>query len=227
MSTGRDGTNRPERSELTFNFEGVFNPGRQDDVYESVAREPVETLFEGYSATILAYGQTGAGKSYTMYGHPHRHNKMAAETGLVFRALTYILKRAAEIKALVKISFLEVYNDQLRDLLQYEQRDLVLQVDETKRKGCTERVVMIVRIPSLYVTEEMNDSQEDPRLGVVIKGLHTETVSSVDQALEYLASGERCRSTGEHSLNSTSSRSHAIFTIYLESKAGRMGSDAN
>lgn len=121
---------RSGQSEFSFNFEGVFNPGRQDDIYESVAREPVETLFEGYSATILAYGQTGAGKSYTMYGHPNRRNKTStAETGLVFRALTYILKRAAEIKALVKISFLEIYNDQLHDLFQVDRHDLILQVD--------------------------------------------------------------------------------------------------
>ena len=77
-----------------------------------------------------------------------------------------------------------------------------------------------------YAMEEMRNSQEDPRLGVVIKGLRTETIASVDQALEYLANGERCRLTGEHLLNSTSSRSHAIFTIYLESVAGMRGRES-
>lgn len=101
-----------------FTFDATFGPTcRQEQVFEETALPIIESVLEGYNGTIFAYGQTGTGKTHTMEG-----NELSEQNkGIVPRSIKYIfnaIEGAANTKKyLVRISFLELYNEELIDLL--------------------------------------------------------------------------------------------------------------
>ena len=106
-----------------FTFDGVFGPSvNQADVYSKTARDIVEGVLEGFNGTVFAYGQTGTGKSYTMVG------KDDEETGgLIPRAFDHIFSAISatsttNTRHLVRASYLEIYNEEIRDLLTKKSR---------------------------------------------------------------------------------------------------------
>lgn len=101
-----------------FTYDAVFAPTcKQSSIFEETALPIIESVLEGYNGTIFAYGQTGTGKTFTMEGVNDDPNLQ----GIVPRSIHYIfeaIKNAATTKKyLVRISFLELYNEQLVDLL--------------------------------------------------------------------------------------------------------------
>eukprot|EP01047_Picozoa_sp_COSAG01_P083456 COSAG01_NODE_17469_length_1149_cov_1.476190_2_plen_224_part_01 len=100
-----------------FTFDAVLQPGTsQADVYETVARPSIESLMAGYNSTIFAYGQTGAGKTYTMMGTDE-------QPGIIPRTIQHIFEeigrdgQAAGTSYQMRASFVEIYNEMVRDLL--------------------------------------------------------------------------------------------------------------
>jgi hypothetical protein len=100
--------------EIVFTFDRVFRDANQEEVYQDSARASVGDVLEGYNATIFAYGQTGAGKTHTMMGS--RENP-----GIIPRSIAHIFReigsRDADSQFAIKASFVEVYNEAVRDLL--------------------------------------------------------------------------------------------------------------
>ena len=100
----------------SFGFDYVYGPdSTQSFVYESTARPAVQSVLEGYNATILAYGQTGTGKTFTMEGPPNNR-------GVNMRALRLLFdsrgdRAAAGDSFVFRLSMLEIYNETVRDLL--------------------------------------------------------------------------------------------------------------
>ena len=89
---------------------------RQESVFEKVAKEVIDSAFEGYNGTIFAYGQTGSGKTFTMTGGAERY----ADRGIIPRSLSYIfgkIKRNSTHQHTINVSYLEIYNDSGYDLL--------------------------------------------------------------------------------------------------------------
>uniref|UniRef100_A0A2K6D232 Kinesin family member 27 n=1 Tax=Macaca nemestrina TaxID=9545 RepID=A0A2K6D232_MACNE len=171
-----------------FTFDFVFGKNStQDEVYNTCIKPLVLSLIEGYNATVFAYGQTGSGKTYTI-GGGHIASVVEGQKGIIPRAIQEIFQSISEhpsIEFNVKVSYIEVYKEDLRDLLELEtsMKDLHIREDE---KGNT-----------------------------VIVGAKECHVESADEVMSLLETGNAARHTGTTQMNEHSSRSHAIFTISI------------
>eukprot|EP00803_Ostreobium_quekettii_P010128 evm.model.scf_531.2 EVM.evm.TU.scf_531.2 scf_531:7233-12300(-) len=177
----------------TFTYDKVFGPAAsQADLYEQAIAPIVAEVVEGFNCTIFAYGQTGTGKTYTMEGgavHAVDGPGLSREAGVIPRAVSQIFAYLEKHKTdySVRVSFLEVYNEELTDLMGLDD-------------GAGDR-------PKLKMMDDKN--------GVVVNGLDSHIVKSVAGILKVLERGSAKRTTAETLLNDKSSRSHAIFTITL------------
>ena len=194
-SSGGGGRGRQQQQQhASFQFTGnVLREATNDEVFEAVAKEAVEAATDGFNATILAYGQTGSGKTYTMgSGDGSYENR-----GIIPRALTMVFEKLAvgrsvvgRAKDKVSVSFVEIYNENLIDLLSSHE-------DPKNAPACV-------------------ISDAGPDSGVFIRGLTTKEVSSEDEALALWFEGDAQRAIGSHAMNDRSSRSHAVFTLNIE-----------
>ncbi|NWW53269.1 KIF9 protein, partial [Pedionomus torquatus] len=189
----RKGVVNNRQTDWSFRLDGVLHNTSQELAYETVAKKLVSEALIGYNGTIMCYGQTGAGKTYTMTGATAEYK----HRGIIPRAIQQIFKATAHSVdpfITVRISYLEIYNETLFDLL--------ATVTST---GTSDMQMAVVDCPQ----------------GVYVKGLSVHTVNHEEDALNLLfeASGEmELRLITEHALNKSSSRSHCIFTIYIESR---------
>ncbi|XP_004449516.1 kinesin-like protein KIF27 isoform X2 [Dasypus novemcinctus] len=171
-----------------FTFDFVFGKNStQDEVYNTCIKPLVLSLIEGYNATVFAYGQTGSGKTYTI-GGGHVASVVDGQKGIIPRAIQEIFENISENSSTdynTKVSYIEVYKEELRDLLELETslKDLHIREDE---KGST-----------------------------VIVGAKECQVESADEVMSLLELGNAARHTGTTQVNEHSSRSHAIFTITI------------
>ena len=102
----------------SFTFDAVFGADSvQVDVYNRVARPIVENVLEGYNGTIFAYGQTGTGKTFTMEGDRTRPELKGIIPNSFAHIFGHIAKAEENVKFLVRVSYLEIYNEEVRDLL--------------------------------------------------------------------------------------------------------------
>ncbi|PAA85966.1 hypothetical protein BOX15_Mlig028807g3, partial [Macrostomum lignano] len=180
-----------QRSDWSFRTDGIFSNSSQQEVYETVGADLIESGLAGYNGTIMCYGQTGAGKTFTITGATEMfHNR-----GLVPRALSHLYKEIeakSDLAITVRITYLEIYNDTMLDLL--------ATMPDSQEAGSP-----------LVITEENG--------GVYVKGLNVHLAQSEEEALNLLFEGETNRATAAHALNKNSSRSHTIFTVYLETRS--------
>lgn len=99
-----------------FTFDAVFGPdSQQEQVFEAVAMPIIDSVMSGYNGTIFAYGQTGTGKTHTMEGQPEPDQQ-----GVIPRSFSHIfssIQETGSTKYVIAVSFLEIYNEQIRDLL--------------------------------------------------------------------------------------------------------------
>jgi len=169
----------------------------QAEFFEKVGKPIAESCLSGYNGTIFAYGQTGAGKTFTITGLSLEDLSVEFQTphelrGLLPRCFEYLFSAISESTEktdqsfLVKCSFLEIYQEQVIDLLEPSSQQLQV--------------------------------REDMQRGVYVDGLNEQTVSNVMQTYEILRTGARNRHVGFTSMNKESSRSHAVFTLVIESK---------
>uniref|UniRef100_A0A8D0ERI2 Kinesin-like protein n=1 Tax=Strix occidentalis caurina TaxID=311401 RepID=A0A8D0ERI2_STROC len=167
--------------DLKFVFDRVFGEeAAQEEVFQHTTHELLDSVLNGYNCSVFAYGATGAGKTYTMLGSDK-------SPGIMYLTMVELYKRIEarkeEKSCEVLVSYQEVYNEQIHDLLE--------------PKG-----PLAIR--------------EDPEKGVVVQGLSFHQPASAEQLLEMLANGNRNRTQHPTDANTTSSRSHAIFQIYVK-----------
>ncbi|VVT53763.1 uncharacterized protein SAPINGB_P003737 [Magnusiomyces paraingens] len=159
----------------------------QDIIYEKVGKEFLDHNMEGYHTCIFAYGQTGSGKSYTMMG--------TEETpGLIPRTCQDLFKRikavtSADTQCTVRVSYFEVYNEQVRDLLVPPAKD-----------GSHQRLRV----------------RESPTEGPYVENLSEFAVQSVMEVDKYMEMGNKNRAVASTKMNDQSSRSHAVFTLVVK-----------
>ncbi|KAG3271874.1 KIF9-like [Ictidomys tridecemlineatus] len=168
----RKGVVNNQQTDWSFKLDGVLHDASQDLVYETVAKDVVSQALDGYNGTIMCYGQTGAGKTYTM-------------TGQVFK----MIEERPTHAITVRVSYLEIYNESLFDLLS--------------------------TLPYVGPSVTPMTIVENPQ-GVFIKGLSVHLTSQEEDAFSLLFEGETNRIIASHMMNKNSSRSHCIFTIYME-----------
>ncbi|XP_077388014.1 kinesin-like protein KIF3A isoform X2 [Festucalex cinctus] len=143
----------------TFTFDTVFGPeSKQLDVYNLTARPIVDSVLAGYNGTIFAYGQTGTGKTFTMEGV----RAMPELRGIIPNSFAHIFghiaKAEGDTRFLVHVSYLEIYNEEVRDLLAK---------DQTQRLEVKERPDVGVYIKDLsgYVANNADDMDRIMTLG--------------------------------------------------------------
>lgn len=171
----------------TFNFDQVYGgSASQEDVYESTVKPVVDEVLDGFNCTIFAYGQTGTGKTHTMEGNLDDGGK---NTGMIPRAVKQIFKALEKSKEFsVKASYMELYNEELTDLLGKENKQLRIFEDATGKKG-----MMVHNLEEIMCANE-------------------------EDVFKHVAQAQHRRISASTLLNKNSSRSHAIFTITLHTK---------
>lgn len=130
----------------TFTFDRVFDTeSQQEQVFEYSLRQTVDDLMKGYNGTVLAYGQTGSGKSYTMMGSniddPVYRGAIPRIVDLIFEM---ILQSSSDIEYTVRVSYMEIYMERIKDLLNPRNDNLPIHEDKAKGvyvKGLTEEYV--------------------------------------------------------------------------------------
>uniref|UniRef100_A0A8C2FQV9 Kinesin family member 13Bb n=1 Tax=Cyprinus carpio TaxID=7962 RepID=A0A8C2FQV9_CYPCA len=155
----------------------------QDVVFQCLGESLLDSAFQGYNACIFAYGQTGSGKSYTMMG-------TAEQPGLIPRLCSSLFQRTVQEQRegesfTVEVSYMEIYNEKVRDLLDPKGSRQALRVREHKV------------------------------LGPYVDGLSRLAVTSYKDIESLMSEGNKSRTVAATNMNEESSRSHAVFNIIL------------
>ena len=170
----------------TFGFDRVFDENTtQGDVYESTTRGLLDSVLDGYNATVFAYGATGCGKTHTITG-------TAQQPGIIFLTMQElfekITERSDEKQTEVSLSYLEIYNETIRDLL----------VPGGSKQGLMLR--------------------EDANQAVSVAGLSSHHPHDVQEVMDMIVKGNEFRTISPTEANATSSRSHAVLQINVAQK---------
>lgn len=177
-----------------FTFDSVFDwNSTQEDLYARMVHPLIESVLNGFNATIFAYGQTGTGKTYTMEGV--RDDKLPLSDqinrGIIPRTFEQIFKTIEQSdnkQYLVFSSYLEIYQEEIHDLL-----------DSKCKTKC--------------------ELREDKDVGVYVNNLNKYICKNVQEILKVMHEGNKNRTIGATDMNEHSSRSHAIFTVTVEIKS--------
>ncbi|XP_034293322.1 kinesin-like protein KIF14 isoform X1 [Pantherophis guttatus] len=171
-----------------WSFDKSLNYASQEKIYQSLAMPLLETAFEGYNACLFAYGQTGSGKSYTMMGFDDD------ERGIIPRFCQNLFYQIAEKETEqttyhLEISYFEVYNEKIHDLL-------IFRAENGEKK-------QPLRV------------REHPVFGPYVEDLTANAVSSYSDIQNWLQLGNKHRATAATGMNDKSSRSHSVFTLVM------------
>ncbi|KAL3272424.1 hypothetical protein HHI36_013906 [Cryptolaemus montrouzieri] len=183
---------REKEGPKSFNFDYSYWSHNESDpefssqllVYKDIGEEMLQHSFDGYNVCIFAYGQTGAGKSYTMMGKQEE-----GQEGIIPQICKDLFDRirsntSPDLKYSVEVSYMEIYCERVRDLL------------NPKNKG------------NLRV-------REHPLLGPYVEDLSKLAVTSYQDIHDLIDEGNKARTVAATNMNETSSRSHAVFTIFF------------
>ncbi|XP_021695842.1 kinesin-like protein KIF13A isoform X2 [Aedes aegypti] len=159
------------------------NFASQELVFANMGRDILDNAFQGYNACIFAYGQTGSGKSYTMMGNQENKGIIPRLCDELFGSIA--AKQTEELTYKVEVSYMEIYNEKVHDLLDPKTSKQSLKV------------------------------REHNVLGPYVDGLSQLAVTSFMDIDNLMAEGNKSRTVAATNMNSESSRSHAVFTVVL------------
>ena len=169
----------------TFPFDYVYPmETTQREVYDQVAFPIVDSNFKGYNGTVFSNGQTGCGKTFTMMGIITDPQLRGVIPNAFDHIFGFIKTEGESRKFFLRCSFVEIYNEEVRDLLGNKDKKL--------------------------------DIREDPKKGTFLKDLTYVTIKNPADIDKSLDTGNKNRHVGATSMNDQSSRSHSLFTVYLE-----------
>ncbi len=230
VSGGKPGatTGAAHAASKTYTFDGVFGPdATQTEVYAHAIEPIVAETLEGFNCTVFAYGQTGTGKTHTMEGDDSSSETrlgssdgVAETAGIVPRALRQIfshLETQSETEYSVRCTFLELYNEEITDLLSpLESKSESSPPTESESESAS--------------AKKTHRLMEDGRGGVSVEGLTEVEVSCFAEALALARAGSARRKKAATKCNAHSSRSHSVFSVATRSRqpsrvAGEEGED--
>lgn len=169
-----------------FAFDRVFDDNTtQSDVYEGTTKNLLDSVLDGYNATVFAYGATGCGKTHTITG-------TAQHPGIIFLTMQELFEkideRSQDKSTELSLSYLEIYNETIRDLL----------------------------VPGGSTTGLM--LREDSNQAVTVFGLTSHHPKNVQEVMDMIIQGNEYRTVSPTEANATSSRSHAVLQINISQK---------
>jgi len=171
----------------SWKYDAVLHNASQDTVYNEQASPIVQSVLRGYNGTIMCYGQTGAGKTFTQVGSLESYQNRGITPRAIGEIFHYISDHP-QFEATVAVTYVEIHNDTLVDLLS--------------------------TLPAEVQTDESLHIVEDRKGETSVKGLRSVPVASEQEALSMLFEGMNNRQVANHQLNRNSTRGHAIFTIH-------------
>jgi kinesin family protein 6/9 len=188
----------------TFRFDKIFDCATtQEQIFNEVAKDVIDSAIDGYNGTIFAYGQTGSGKTYTITGGV----ESISMRGIIPRALSYIfeeIKKRTLFTWKIYISYLEIYNNDGYDLL-----------SDTGASG-TQRRFELASLPRVRIRE--NKSRQ-----LILTNLSIHEIDNFQEGMALLMLGDDNRVVAETPKNDASTRSHCLFMIQIESQ--KIGED--
>ncbi|KAG2657232.1 hypothetical protein PVAP13_1KG186200 [Panicum virgatum] len=188
-------TKKGKEGGKNFTFNKVFGPTTTQDMVFKDIQPLIRSVLDGYNVCIFAYGQTGSGKTYTMMGPENAEEK---EWGVNYRALNDLFNishdRRDTIKYEIGVQMVEIYNEQIRDLL---------------GSGGSQKKLGI-----------QNTSQPN---GLAVPDATMCPVNSTSHVIELMQTGHNNRSMSATALNERSSRSHSVVTIHVQGQDLKTG----
>ncbi|CAA0815322.1 P-loop containing nucleoside triphosphate hydrolases superfamily protein, partial [Striga hermonthica] len=185
----------------SFKFDKVYGPtSTQEEVFSDI--EPlIQSVLDGYNVCIFAYGQTGSGKTYTMSGPESASEK---EWGVNYRALNKLFRisqsRESNFSYEVSVQMVEIYNEQVRDLLS----------NDASQK----------RYPFIFVSSKRRMNS----FGLAVPDASIQSVKSTSEVLKLMSVGLKNRAKGSTAMNERSSRSHSVVSIHANGVDEKSGS---
>lgn len=169
-----------------FAFDRVFDENAtQTEVYEATTKNLLDSVLDGYNATVFAYGATGCGKTHTITG-------TSQQPGIIFLTMQELFEKISERnedkQTEITLSYLEIYNETIRDLL----------VPGGSKQGLMLR--------------------EDANQAVSVAGLTSHRPKDVQEVMDMIVQGNEFRTVSPTAANATSSRSHAVLQINVAQK---------
>ncbi|XP_044269187.1 kinesin-like protein KIF18A isoform X2 [Tribolium madens] len=172
---------RKANKDMQFMFDRVFGyESTNQEVFESTTKSLIESLMDGYNCSVFAYGATGAGKTHTMIGQTDNPGITYLTMAELFKAKQNLQE---ERKFELGISYIEVYNEMVQDLL---------------NPGAPLQL------------------RDDGRYGVMVAGIKVHKIDNPDELFTLLAKGNSNRTQHPTDANAESSRSHAVFQVYIQ-----------
>jgi hypothetical protein len=195
-------------------------------VYATLCDKLVANACDGRTGCVMTYGQTGSGKTFTMMGDPHSFRNRGVLPRAVGQVFAHVASKP-EREYSIYMSYLEVYGEELRDLLVEGNATNGLPAGTAEALGVTVQRgsgggVSAGKGASVLGPGEFN-IVDDPVHGVVVRGLTLVPVSSEAEVLTGVFQAELARTTATHSLNRLSSRAHSVFTLHIQQRS-RLGS---
>ena len=189
--------------ERTMEFTKTFGPdSTQAGVYDGVGRSVVRAALQGKNGTFLAYGQTGTGKTYTAFNYSRPEEGCASENGLMYRCVedlfSQIHSERDRYHTEVTMQFMQLYNDQLQDLL----------------KGVTDEDANVTDLSATCTS--LNQTGVNVYNNSVVTGLSSVFVTNADEVMSIYERGLQNRTVRLTTMNAQSSRSHAVFLLRVD-----------
>ncbi|EGF99468.1 uncharacterized protein MELLADRAFT_27214, partial [Melampsora larici-populina 98AG31] len=184
-----------------FRFDSVYNPyNSTQDLYRGNVKEVIKSCVrDGYNVTVFAYGQTGSGKTFTMMGSSQEDENKGIVPRSIEEVFQTISQEDQNREYLLRVSYLEIYNETLKDLL--------LDHDPSTNP----------------ITPSKLTIHENHKGRVYVNGLREEVVTDPLQVINTLQKGEKARHVGATDWNERSSRSHTVFTMVYPDELNQIG----
>lgn len=188
-----------------FTYDFVF-PGRttQNEIFEHTISPIVESTMRGYNASILCYGQTGSGKTYTMLGDSDDEQQRGIIPRLFAKIFDKIERAPDTSQYTVALSYFEIYNDVIHDLLNPNTDPSQIHIRESHTDETQE---------NSRGSGPVDDSPAQPN--VYVEGLDKFYVADIEDVNQVLKIGNSNREVAETKMNSSSSRSHSILRVEI------------
>lgn len=194
-------TNSIKYKDKDFSYNRVLLSS-QREFYEEAVRDSLRDFLKGYNVTQMAYGQTGSGKTWTMMGDETELNRSLVESKLLLDSNIGVTPRI------------------IQDIFHYidleENEDVTFEIEVSYLE------IYLERINDLLSGKD-NLSLRDSSTGVFVQGLEKVSVTSMVEVLDLIRSGNLNRKTASTKMNDRSSRSHSVFTIYLNQYIPSLG----
>ncbi|KAJ3693727.1 hypothetical protein LUZ60_009207 [Juncus effusus] len=179
---------KPQNARKIFQFNKIFGPNAtQGDVYKET-RSLIRSIVDGYNVCIFAYGQTGSGKTHTMCGPSGGSTNDRGISYMALNDLFNISRKRSDMKYEIQVQMVEIYNEQVRDLLAEDSSSTKLEI-----RTCAGNNNGQLTLPEATLMR----------------------VESTDDVIDLMKLGEKNRACGSTAMNNRSSRSHSVLIVHV------------